>query len=227
MRRWTVPRLPHRIGLASLGYYHCPFALLSVGFLLLCTSTTAFGVTTYTDTWGSGDDQDTQYVIGCSITDGDYDWEYHHTRADVTLTSPMGRSDFQFSEDTQYPTVNGQYPYARAEAVLIGDESDLGEYSLTTQHTSSCPVANFGSSLIRFPVGGFRQTYQYRHFIPEQGMHWYSVSCIGPCTSVYQQNRFFSTNRGPWYVCGGIRITFFGTTCLGGCAGSLVDLGCF
>jgi hypothetical protein len=117
---------------------------------------------------------------------------------------------------------------ARAEPTLLGDENDLGDYTLSSTYSSACPVTPLGSAFVRFPVGTFRQTYAYRYYIPQQGQHWYSVSCIGPCTAPYQQNRYFSQYRGPFYVCTGIKITIFGSpSCLGRCSGSNFDAGCY
>ena len=186
-------------------------------------------VATYQDVWGVGDDTASQYIVGCGVTEANYgdDWELHNVKVVTTLRSPNGRSITR-TNSVYYTWSQGSNFAARAEPTLIGDENDLGDYTLSSTYSSACPVTPLGSAFIRFPVGTFRQTYAYRYYIPQQGQHWYSVSCIGPCTAPYQQNRYFYEYRGPFYVCTGIKITVFGSSsCLGRCSGSTFDAGCY
>lgn len=202
-------------------------AVFFVG-LFIISSTSVQAVATYQDAWGEGDDADVQYIVGCGVTEANYgdDWELHNVKAVTTLRSPNGRSVTR-TRSVYYTWNDGSSFAARAEPVLLGDESDIGDYTLSSTFSSACPATPLGTAFFRFPVGTFRQTYGYRGFIPAQGEHWYSVDCIGPCTATYPQNRYFSTFRGAFYVCSGIRVTFRGSTCVGRCRGSGLHEGCY
>ncbi len=217
---------PRQSSLATSSF----FIGITVLFIFLFVGSTkpvqAFA--TYEDAWGVGDDAESQYIVGCGVAEvnvGD-DWELHNVKATVTLRSPSGRSNTRIS-NVYYTWSQGSNFAARAEPTLIGDGSDIGDYTLNSRYESVCPVTNLGTAFVRIPVGRFRQTYAWRHFVPEQNAHWYSVDCIGPCTASYTQNRFFPTFRGNFYVCDGVRITFNGSTCVGRCRGSVFNEGCF
>lgn len=200
------------------------FFLSSVGI----SSASAQEIAHYSDSWvfadGNEDSTDPIIIVGAGVTEDNYTTDGHTYGITVKLTSPDGRVSQTTGEFTMW--------YSRNEGELQWN-SDEGDYVTRSTHWSHCPMDpdgfNFvsGLSTFRFPVGKFRQTYAYRAFIPEQQTHWYSIDCIGPCTSPVAHNKFFSTFRGSYYVCDGVRVTFFGTSCIGRCRGSGIHEGCF
>jgi len=202
------------------------FSAISLIGLYIGSSISVQAVTTYHDVWLAGDDEESQYIVGCAITDGDYDWEYHHTRAEATLVSTAGRTETQFSEDTEYPQQTGLYPYALAEAILTVDENDVGDYHFETLHTSTCPIANFASVNSILPVALFSQGYAYNGFDQLFQEHVYKVNCIGSCTASYPRQRRYNQYRGPFLGCVGISVNFFGRICAGRCRGSDLPVSC-
>lgn len=220
-RRWQHP---HKITVT------CFRVFLGAILLSFFGISSAFGQNTYSDLWADrlpSEEVDPENgsvrIFGDGITDGSYTHKYY---VDTVLSTPVSSNIFSSS--------GIRTAYARAESLFQRDLSQAfeGDVSVESEHFARCPGddLNFysvGSTFFAGRIGYFRQTYIYRHFIQEQGVHWYSINCIGPCTSVYLQNRYFSQYRGPYYVCNGIRISFLGTSCIGRCNGSPVDMGCF
>jgi hypothetical protein len=209
--------------------------------LFVAASTSAKAVTTYNDVWGyENEDGSEAYLMAIGFTQTGISDPYHTAYVDTTLVTALGRVAFNSATDEansgEFPPAGdgsggselpGGEMDARAEVALAVQEDDIGEYEIVTNHAVACPFAPFTPALaFRFPVGSFRQTYAYRGTVTE-GYHLYTVDCIGPCTATYQSTRTFNHFRGPFYVCGGIRFTFFGSTCIGRCNGSPVHAGCF
>jgi hypothetical protein len=206
------------------------FSAFSTLCLILAASVSARAVTTYQDAWLTGEGEETIYIVACGITDGDYDWEYHHTRVETGLRSPAGREAYEISEDTQYPQQTGLYPYARAEAILTFDENDVGDFYLETVHTSSCPYASFEHIDILFRGGTFDQRYTYTGFDELFQEYVYQVTdCVASCTASYPRQRRYEQYRGLYVGCRGASIRWPGgsRTCIGRCGGSEVPTPCF
>ena len=203
---------------------------LSTLCLVLWASVSVRAVTTYQDVWVTGEGEETMYMVACGITDGDYDWEYHHARVETGLRSAAGRQAYEISEDTQHPQQTGLYPYARAEAILPVDFNDQGDYYLETVHTSSCPYAMFEMVDLRFLFsGGFDQRYTYAGFDEFFQEHVYKVTdCVASCTASYPRQRRYEQYRGLFVGCSGAKITFPGGSriCVGRCRGSDVPPPC-
>jgi hypothetical protein len=220
--------------------YRRVFTAIALLSLFVGASSSVQAVTTYNDVWGYETSEGEAYLVAIGITQTGISENYHTSFVDTTLTSALGRVTFAFGEDQaeqdEFPEagdggspseLQGGETEARAEVILPVDENDIGDYEIATNHAVACPFSPFTPTLAAiFPVGRFRQTYAYRGTVAE-GQHWYSIDCIGPCTSHYQANRFFNVHRGPFYVCTGIRFTFFGTSCIGTCRGSSFHEGCF
>ena len=124
--------------------------------------------------------------MGCGVSDGNYDWEYHHARVDTKIISPNGRIDEVFSEDYEYPQLTGLYPYARAEAVLDADFDDLGNYRAESRHTSACPMADFGLTSFTQTVALKQSAYRLIDESNTGGRYGYGYCgygrvCIGAC----------------------------------------------
>lgn len=216
------------------------FTAIAVLTLFVGASSSVQAVTTYNDVWGYETSEGEAYLVAIGITQTSISENYHSSFVDTTLTSALGRVTFAFGEDQaeqdEFPEagdggspseLQGGETEALAEVTLAVDENDIGDYEIATNHAVACPFSPFSPTLgAIFPVGRFRQTYAYRGTVAD-GQHWYSIDCIGPCTSSYLANRFFNVHRGPFYVCTGIRFTFFGTSCIGTCRGSSFHEGCF
>jgi hypothetical protein len=208
----------------------CLRLFLATIFLSLPGISSAFGQATYSDMWADrspSEDVDPESgevrIYGDGLTDGSYTHSYY---VDTIMRTPVSSDIFSSSGIRR--------GYARADVGFQRNLLDLfeGDLSVTSEHFARCPgddlnFYSLGATSAIGRVGSFRQSYAYRYFIPEQGQHWYSYSCIGPCSASYQQNRYFSTYRGPFYVCNGLRITILGTSCIGRCRGSSFDEGCF
>lgn len=69
------------------------------------------------------------YVVGCGITEDNYNSYGHEYYVDTTITSPDGRSQ----------TENGN---GRAEVDLILDLNNPGEFFISSDHSYFCPIAN-------------------------------------------------------------------------------------
>ena len=203
---------------------------LAAIFLTTLAVSSAFSQSTYSDMWADrspSEDVDPESgqvrVFGDGVTDGSYTHDYY---VDTTIWTPFSGYVFRSS--------GIHVSHATANVLVQNDLANLfeGDLSVDSEHFARCPgddlnFYSIGATNVLGVVGTFRQTYQYRYYIPEQNQHWYSYSCIGPCSATYQQNRYFSTYRGPFYVCNGVRITIWGTSCIGLCRGSTFDEGCY
>lgn len=125
----------------------------------------------YSDSWVDDSDPDQGYIVGVGVTEIVYgeggrqsgilgigqEGQTHEASADMTLTSPHGRTVTFTAMDT---AGNSSTPYhASAEGTLAWDWEDLGEYTITTRHYSNCPYQEFGSSSDSIRVGHSHAVY--------------------------------------------------------------------
>lgn len=86
------------------------------------------GASTYIDAWG-----DPSGLFGHASTYGIYDHQY---QIDITITSPDAR---QASESSYY-----EHGFVSKSTVLVWDEDDLGQYSVTANYYGYCPYELWG-----------------------------------------------------------------------------------
>lgn len=126
--------------------------VLPLASLLLFTASSAFAVTTYSDTSfdDSGADEGVTYVVGYGVTEANYndDWELHSVRATTTIRSPLGRT-FTLTRYQWYNASQGSSFTAIAEPTLLWDWNDTGDYLISTRHYSTCPATELGTTSYR------------------------------------------------------------------------------
>lgn len=140
-------------------------ALIFVSFFAV-SSGTVRAVSCYSDSWvddsgvadgviyEEGDARSGPFVVGCGVTQMYYNsrWsEFHEAEVDTTITSPNGRS-ITVTGEGEGGASNGTFS-ARAEAPLLWDWNDLGDYTVTSHHYSECPVADFGYTYYGITIG--------------------------------------------------------------------------
>lgn len=158
---------------------------------LFAMSTTSVGaVSSYSDSWVDNPYQEPDsvarntsgvYIVGCGVTEANYDddWELHSIKVTTTIRSPNGRS---FTLSTR--TWNNHSTYsAVAEPKLQFSSGDLGTYTTTSHHYSTCPSTDFGYTSIPLYIGLSAES--YTGLIPIPGFNackYTTPTCIGRCT---------------------------------------------
>lgn len=110
----------------------------------------------YTDAWADdsevpagmfyedGDVRAGPNMVGVGITEIEYFEEYHDAVAVTTITSPNGRVvSVRDYEHSRYQRTGFS---AVAEATLIWNYDDPGNYTIITEHSSTCPFIDFGTT---------------------------------------------------------------------------------
>ncbi len=141
--------------------------------LLILTATSVQAMTKFSEEWIDDSNPSSGYVVGCGVTRTEYYEDYHLISVKTTLTSPNGRTEIEygFADGAGY-----KQPYiARAEASLVIDFNDLGNYIVESHHTSSCPVEDFGFSSIDIGIAIAITNYIYNGL--EGGSCRYDLFC--------------------------------------------------
>lgn len=106
---------------------------LMIALLSMMISSTTFAqamqsVNKYSDAWVGF----FTYVYGSGTTEESPNYYNHTMKAQVTLTSPNGRSSSYATEFLYHATAQVSLPY---------DENDQGNYNVVTSHFDYCPIA--------------------------------------------------------------------------------------
>lgn len=162
-----------------------PVLLLSL-FVISTSSVKAGGF--YSDSWVDDSDPDQGYIVGVGVsrmvygrTGPDGELQTHEAAADMTLTSPQGRTVTVTAVDAA-----GSYstPYhASAEATLAWNWEDLGDYTITTRHYSDCPYQEFGSSSADVRVGVSHAVYSQAQCQSDGCLYSIITGCETSCKS--------------------------------------------
>lgn len=126
---------------------------LLVSLFVVFSVTTVKADSTYSDAWL---DDSSEAIAGCGVSEGSYMMQYW---VQSSLTSPNGRRAIGYSAgggDSRVYTAG----YARADVFLLWDWSDVGDFSVTSDHWLVCPDPNqayleafVGSTFASLPLG--------------------------------------------------------------------------
>ena len=184
---------------AKIGFY--VFARAICLGLLILSATSVQAMTKFSEEWIDDSNPNSGYVVGCGITRTEYYEDYHLITVRTTLTSPNGRThiEYGFADGAGY-----KQPYiARAEALLAWDWNDVeGDYSAFSEHSSDCPLENFGTTSIALPV----VLHAYKRD-PPWSDEWIPT-CTSSCTITPRWRN--PNHRTPFIECGSIVIPYFG-----------------
>jgi len=186
--------------------------LLRTGIILMFLGgTPCFGQYTYYSDLSADDDWN---IIGWGVTDVTSYAYQHQAAATVTLRSPNGRITF---------LSGGDYNYVRTDVMLVYDESDLGEYTVSTEHFGECSA--MGTILHAFSyayeVFSNKQLTYERQFIYEDGNEALYKRCNPPgtpCDTARGRRIDFTPPHLPVYMIANWFVIETGQfwTCIGG-----------
>lgn len=152
-------------------------------------------VNTYSDSWLDDSNPNNGFIVGCGVTEANYDddWELHSVRVTATLRSPNGRT----ATRTKYTWENGGAYSAHAEPQLAWDWNDVdGNYTVSSHHYSTCPATELGTtSLVSLVV-----LHAYRR---EEPSGEYVPTCDSSCT--YYPRYIPIGVTAPYIQCGSIK----------------------
>lgn len=139
------------------------------------------GSAIYSDIWVNSN---WNRIWGCGVTEDYYNTYGHQYYVRTTLTSPNGRT----ASSTSYTSSSHAYAEVRLDWPM--NDSDLGEYPLTTDHFTLCPYIGLwvptGSTGDKYLVGISVACYRFVGVDPDSGLCIYvpvdgcNCKCFSP-----------------------------------------------
>lgn len=150
------------------------------------------------------------YTVGSGVTQMPYYAPYHDAWVDTTITSPNGRT----ITVTGFDDAGGykQSFNAHAETTLAFDWDDVGNYTVTSDHYSDCPLTNFGST----SLGISYEVVQDHYSLSAVGYFScrYAPTCIGQCSKFPYRRKLVFPGSGcePFLQCSSVLVHVRGSS---------------